>query len=117
MKAVKYSASEVKKIDLGTKQIYKYPSPTKDMDIGRMVVKGRYPKDPSTFIIEHEVSFVIFVIKGSGKIYVGDELFEIKVGDVVFVPSENKFAVEGDMEYITVDSPAFFPEQSEEVKV
>lgn len=46
MKAIKYSASEVKKIDLDTKQIYKYPSPTKEMDIARMVVKGRHPKDP-----------------------------------------------------------------------
>lgn len=57
------------------------------------------------------------MIKGSGKIYAGEETFNVRVGDVVFVPIENKFAAEGDMEYITVDSPAFFPEQSEEVKV
>ena len=49
-------------------------------------------------------------------IYAGDEKFEVGVGDVVFVPTENKFAAEGKMEYITVDNPAFFLEQSEEIK-
>ena len=116
MKPVKYSVSDAKKIDLGTKQIFKYPTPTKEMDIGRMVVRGRHPEDPKKFMIGHEVSFVIYVLKGSGKIYAGEETFDLKAGDVVFVPKENKYAVEGDMEYITFDSPAFFPEQSEEIK-
>jgi mannose-6-phosphate isomerase-like protein (cupin superfamily) len=59
---------------------------------------------------------VIYITKGSGIIYAGDEKYEVSVGDVVFVPTENKFAAEGDMEYVTVDTPAFYPEQSEEVK-
>jgi len=117
MKAVKYSASEVKKIDLGTKVIFKYPTPTKEMDIARMVVKGRHPENKNSFLLEHVCNFVIYVIKGKGKIYAGEEMFGVEVGDVVFVPKENKFAAEGEMEYITVDSPAFFPEQSEEIEV
>lgn len=116
MKPKKYSPSETNKIDLGTKTIYKYPTPTKSLDIARMVVDGRHPKDKDTFIIEHECQFVIYVVKGSGVIYAGDEKFEVGVGDVVFVPTENKFAAEGKMEYITVDNPAFFIEQSEEIK-
>ncbi|MEK6952502.1 MAG: hypothetical protein AABX29_05805 [Nanoarchaeota archaeon] len=116
MKAVKYSPSDTNEINLGTKRIYKYPTPTKEMDIARMVVKGRHPQDSKTFILEHTCQFVIYVTKGSGKIYAGDELFRVSVGDVVFVPTENKFAVEGDIEYVTVDLPAFFPEQSEETK-
>lgn len=115
MKPVKYSPSDTTAIDLGTKKIYKYPTPTKSMDIARMVVKGRNPVDNDTYIIEHECQFFIYVIKGSGTIYAGEEVFSVKVGDVVFVPTDNKFASEGDMEYITVDNPAFFMEQSEEV--
>lgn len=117
MKPAKYHSSDTTKIDLGTKTIFKYPTPTKSMDIAHMVVNGRNPVEKDTFLIEHECQFVIYVIKGSGKVYAGDEVFEVGVGDVVFVPTDNKFAVEGNMEYITVDNPAFFPEQAEEVKV
>ena len=117
MKPKKYSASDTNKIDLGTKVIYKYPTPTKDMDISRMVVKGRHPWEKDRFILEHECSFVIYVINGGGLIFAGDEKFDVKVGDVVFVPKENKFAVEGNLEYITFDVPAFYPEQSEEVTI
>lgn len=112
----KYSATEAKEIDLGTKKIFKYPTPTKTFDIARMVVNGRHPKDEKTFLIEHECQFVIYVIKGSGIIHAGDEKFDVTVGDVVFVPTDNKFAAEGNMEYITVDVPAFFMEQSEEIQ-
>jgi mannose-6-phosphate isomerase-like protein (cupin superfamily) len=81
-----------------------------------MVVKGRHPKESNKFILEHACNFVIYVVKGEGKIYAGDETFEVKVDDVVFVPTDNKFAAEGEMEYITVDVPAFYIEQSEEVE-
>jgi mannose-6-phosphate isomerase-like protein (cupin superfamily) len=117
MKPVKYSPTDTNKIDLGTKVIYKYPTPTKLMDIARMVVKGRHPADDAKFLLEHECNFVIYIISGKGRIYAGEEVFDVEVGDVVFVPKENKFAAEGDMEYITVDSPAFYMEQSEEIKV
>jgi len=117
MKPAKYSSSDTTTIDLGTKTIHKYPTPTKSMDIARMVVNGRNPVVKDTFLIEHECQFVIYVIKGSGTIYAGDEVFKVGVGDVVFVPTNNRFAAEGSMEYITVDNPAFFLEQSEEVKL
>jgi mannose-6-phosphate isomerase-like protein (cupin superfamily) len=57
--------------------------------------------------------FAHYTPKSSHK---NEEKFKVGVGDVVFVPTENKFAVEGKMEYITVDNPAFFMEQSEEIK-
>ena len=115
MKSVKYSLSEATKIDLGTKTIFKYPTPTREFDIAKMVVKGRHPVDPSKFILEHKCQFVICVTQGQGKIYAGDDVFSVATGDVVFVPTDNKFAAEGEMEYITVDVPAFFMEQSEEI--
>lgn len=117
MKPVKYSKSDTKKIDLGTKIIYKYPAPNNLMDIGIMSVNGRHPEGQKKFILEHDCSFVIYVTKGSGIVYAGDEKFEVVVGDVVFIPKENKFAVEGKFEYVTVDNPAFYPEQSDEIEV
>ena len=117
MKPYKYSHNDTDKIDLDTKVIHKYPTPTKLMDIARMVVKGRHPAGKNTFLIEHDCNFVIYITKGEGTIYAGDEVFDVVKDDVVFVSPENKFACEGDMEYITVDTPAFYLEQSEIVEI
>ncbi len=116
MKAVKYTQNEANKIDLGTKVIFKYPTPSKLFDIGRMVVDGRNPEDKNKFLLESDCDFVIYVIKGEGKVYAGDETFGVKVNDVVYIPKGNKFATGGKMEYITVDVPAYYPEQSREIE-
>lgn len=114
MKPIKYSHKDTNKINLGTKIIYKYP--TKKFDIARMVVNGRNPKYKNKFLLEHKCSFVIYIIKGNGTVYAGDGVFNVGINDVVFVPKENKFAVEGNFEYITVDVPAFYLEQSEKIE-
>ena len=45
--------------------------------------------------------------------YLNDEEYEVGVGDVVDVPVKTRFAVEGkNMEYLAVESPAWFPEQA-----
>lgn len=114
MKPVKYSSNKATVINLGTKVIYKFPTQTKLFDLARMVVNGRHPENPKEFILESDCHFMIYVIKGSGKIYAGDEMFSVSAGDVIYVPPGNKFACEGkDFEYITFDTPAFYPEQSE----
>jgi mannose-6-phosphate isomerase-like protein (cupin superfamily) len=58
----------------------------------------------------------MYILKGTGKVYAGDQTFDVAPQDTVIVPNETKFAVEGDgLEYITVDSPAFSPGQSETI--
>jgi mannose-6-phosphate isomerase-like protein (cupin superfamily) len=81
-----------------------------------MVVKGRHPEDPRTFILEHACSFVMYITKGKGRVFAGDDIFDVVPEDVLFVPAEHRFALEGELEYITFDAPAFYPEQSEEIK-
>ncbi len=117
VKPVKISAKEAKKIELGpTKTIYKYVLPTKLFDIAKMVVKGRHPEDPNKVILEKDCSFAMYVTKGEGKYLVNGEELAVTEGDVVFVPAGSTFACEGDFEYITVDVPAYYPEQSEEIE-
>ncbi len=114
MKPVKYSSDKTTVINLGTKVIYKFPTQTKLFDLSRMVVNGRHPENPKEFILESDCHFMIYVIKGNGKIYAGDNIFQVVAGDVIDVPPANKFAVEGKgLEYMTIDVPAFYPEQSE----
>ncbi len=117
MKPQKLSKKQIELVDLGSKKIQKYPLDTKLMSVAYMVVDGRHPKGKKKFLLEHDCAFVVYLIKGKGKVYAGDEVFDVRVGDVVFVPTEHRFAVEGKMEYVTVDTPAFYLEQSEEVTV
>lgn len=117
MKPTKYTIGDTNKIDLVTKVIQKYPSPTKDFDIGKMVVSGRHPQKANTFALESACSFAMYILNGSGKVYADESVFDVAAEDVVFIPSNCKFAVEGQLEYLTVDVPAYYPEQSSEVTV
>ena len=116
MKPQRFTFEDTTKVDLGTKVIYKYPSLSRLLELNYMVVNGRHPENKNEYVIEHDCQFIIYVTKGNGKIYAGDEIFDVKVGDTIYVPMENKFAAEGkDFEYITVETPAWYPEQAEVV--
>ena len=117
MKPLKYSPTETDQINLDTKTIFEYPNFSENMSVANMVVNGRHPEEENTFTLEHECQFVMYVVKGNGTVYAGDEIFEVKENDVVYVPVKNKFAVEGSLEYITFVNPAFFPEQVEELVI
>lgn len=97
----------------GAKKIIKYTAMDKKLEINHMILSGRTPDKEGTFICETKVHFMAFVIKGEGKMYVGDEVYGMSVGDCVDVPPGTKFAAEGtDFEYITTESPAWYSEQS-----
>ncbi|PIU42538.1 MAG: hypothetical protein COS98_02425 [Parcubacteria group bacterium CG07_land_8_20_14_0_80_35_11] len=104
---------KAKIVDKGAKKIRKYTSPGRKLEINHMILNGRTPEREGTFLCETKVHFMVFVIKGNGKMYVGDEIFEVSEGDCVDVPAGTKFAAEGyDFEYITAESPAWYSEQA-----
>ena len=114
MKPLKVTEKEATLTDLGTKKILAYPLPTKLMSVAHMTISGRHPE--KRFLLEGDCAFYLYVTTGDGKIYAGEEVFEVTVGDVMYVPINTKFACEGNMEYVTFDSPGFYPEQSQEVE-
>lgn len=116
MQPTKYSFKAANKVDLGAKLIYAYPTPTKLMSVAKMIINGRHPEKPNEWFLEHDCQFVIYVTKGKGKVYADKKTIAVTVGDVVFIPTETPFAVEGNFEYITFDAPGFYPEQSEIIK-
>lgn len=104
---------QAKFVDKGAKKIRKYTAPDKSLEINHMILNGRTPEKEETFLCETKVHFLAYVIKGEGKMYVGNEIFEVNEGDCVDVPSGTKFAAEGyNFEYITAESPAWYPEQA-----
>lgn len=103
---------KAKIVDKETKLIRKYTASDKSLEVNHMILNGRTPEKERTFLCETKVHFMAFVIKGEGKMYVGDKVYEVGEGDCIDVPAGTKFAAEGyNFEYITAESPAWYPEQ------
>ena len=93
MKPIKYSSDKASIINLGTKIIYKFPAQTKLFELSRMVVSGRHPENPKEFILESDCHFMIYVTKGSGKIYAGDDIFQVVAGMLLMFPRATSLRV------------------------
>jgi len=105
--------NKAKIVDQGTKIIRKYTAPDKQLEINHMILNGRTPQKEGTFLCETKVHFMVLIIKGRGKIFCGDKVFDVSEGDCIDVPQGTKFTAEGyDFEYITAESPAWYFEQS-----
>ncbi len=110
---IKKDQAKIVVVDKGTKLIRNYAAPDRQLEINHMILNGRTPEKEGKFLCETEVHFMAFVIKGKGKMYIGDNVFDVEEGDCVDVPPKTKFAAEGyDFEYITAESPAWYPEQA-----
>jgi len=105
--------TEAKIVDLKTKIIRKYTARDKNLEFNHMTLSGRNPEESNHYIFETKVHFMVYVVKGQGKIYVNNDVFSVVEGDVVDVPPNTRFAAEGtDFEYLTTETPAWFPEQA-----
>ncbi|MDP1722432.1 MAG: hypothetical protein Q8L37_04440 [Candidatus Gottesmanbacteria bacterium] len=100
-------------VDLGAKKIRKFISSDKQLEINYMTISGRHPENPDYFVYEIDVHFMVYILKGSGKIYCDDDVFDVFPGDIIDVPTKVRFATEGkNFEYLTFGYPAWYPEQA-----
>jgi mannose-6-phosphate isomerase-like protein (cupin superfamily) len=111
---LKADAAETQLIRIdANKTIKRYPSASRVTEINLMTVNGRSPIAVDQFIYNSLVHFMVYVTKGTGTFYVDDAVLDASEGDVLDVPPKTRFAVRGDgLEYVTVENPAFFPEQA-----
>ena len=104
---------KAKIVDKGSKIIKKHTAKDKQLEINHMILNGRTPENQGEFLCETEIHSMVLVIKGKGKIFCGDDVFEVSESDCIDVPKGTKFAAEGyDFEYITAENPAWYPEQA-----
>lgn len=103
---------QAKIVDQGSKVIIKYPSTDNKLEINYMILNGRTPDKKESFLCETKVHFMVLIIKGNGKVYCGNEVFDVQEGDSIDVPAGTKFAAEGNLEYVTAESPAWFEAQA-----
>jgi len=52
---------------------------------------------------------IYFVLGGSAKIRAGQKEFIVEAGDSVFVPRNVTITIEGKVEYLVINAPAFEP--------
>lgn len=92
-----------------TTKIFEYD--TEDLQLGGSIaeVNGRYPeKGFAKNTVSKELAYVI---EGEGKIITPTETRSIKVGDVIFLDTNELFAWEGKLKLFMVTSPTFDPNQ------
>jgi len=100
-------------INLGSKKITKYTSRDKELEINHMIVSGRHPEYKDHFIYETACFLMIYIMKGRARVLCNEDIFEVKVGDVVEIPPKTKFAIEcNNVEYLSLQHPAWNPDQS-----
>ncbi len=116
MESPKYSRSDanVFRPD-ATTVIYEYPSQSKSLRISVMEVNGRRPAAKDQAYLEHDCTFELYVLQGSGTITIDGQSYPIVKDDVVTVLSGKRWVIEGQLTYLTATTPAFYPEQSETV--
>ena len=101
---------EEKKIYSAT--VYEYPFQNcPEVNTAFAEIRGRYPEQGRA--INREVAEQFYIIKGQGKIVVGQEVSDVKEGDVVLVRKGIPYFLEGAFDCVIACGPAWYPEQYE----
>jgi mannose-6-phosphate isomerase-like protein (cupin superfamily) len=52
-------------------------------------------------------NFIFYIIEGRGTWYIEDQPYDVKAGDVVIIPPNNRFYYKGNLKQICITSPAW----------
>ena len=77
-------------------------SNTEIMSIAEL--NGNHP-----IVINQKSDRVYFILSGSGKVLVNDEIHDVVSNDLIFIPKNTKHSIRGKLEYIIITSPPFNP--------
>lgn len=55
-------------------------------------------------------SHIYYVLEGTGKFKINDEIYEVKKDDCIEIPANTKFVFAGKMKLLLIMNPAFCPE-------
>ena len=86
-----------------------------DKDINGAVIKlnGRYPEKGQ---VTNEVcKELVFVVEGTGRLVVGNDIQEIQQGDLALLLPGDKYYFEGQLTMFMPCSPAWYPGQHKKI--
>jgi len=91
-----------------------YPFEDKDINGAVIELEGRYPDKGR--VVNLKCKELAYVIKGSGKVWIEGKEVVLNEGDMVFIEPGEKYYWEGKMTVFVPCTPAWYPEQHEEVE-
>ena len=95
--------------------VYEYPDVNKDLGIAISELNGRVPEEGR--MKNNTCQEAYYVLSGSARVFVGDQIWEISEGDVLQINPQEEYYVEAqDLKLVIPTAPAFYPEQWENVK-
>ena len=98
----------------GISRFTEYASPISTLTTGVSEIHGKYPA--SGFDVDEDVDASWYVVSGTGRIFVGDEVHKVAEGDIIFVPRGDKFWIEGDaLKLVVTSCPPWNPAQHKHV--
>jgi len=95
--------------------VYEYQDDNKNLGLAVSELNGRVPDEGT---MKNKVcSEAYYVISGSAKVFINNEVFEISEGDILHIEPNQEFYVEAlNLKLVIPTAPAFYPEQWENIK-
>ena len=90
-----------------------YPLDDKNIDISIVRIKGRYPD--RNRVVNRKCKELVYIMKGSGEITIEEKTITLKKGDTILIEPEEKYYWKGNMTLVVSCSPAWYPEQHENI--
>lgn len=91
-----------------------YPLGDKDINGAVIELTGRYPDKGRA--VNLKCKELVYVIRGSGRVNIENKSFDLKKGSVILIAAGEKYFWEGKMTMFMPCTPAWHPEQHQEVK-
>ena len=112
---MKISQKDTTTIERETAVIRNYSFSTKDLSITHIKVNGRHPAYTSKLHIEHKLTLICYVLSGQGKFVVDNQEYVVETGDAIFIKPDQKYYIQGNLEYLVCCNPAYYREQHEQI--
>lgn len=93
---------------------YEYPFEDGDINGAVITLAGRYPD--AGRVRNNACKELVYIIHGSGKVVVEGNDTPLTTGDMILLLPGEKYYFEGELEMLMPCTPAWYPEQHEEVE-
>lgn len=93
---------------------FEYRQPTDALDMARIELSGRYPSEG--WALNTVCDALVYVVKGEGRLLSPDHATNMASGDQVYIPFNEKYALEGNMELLFASTPRWSSEQARHEK-
>ena len=90
-----------------------YPLGDKDINGSIIKLNGRYPQKGK--VVNTVCKELAYIVKGSGGIAVGDNIYDVNEGDLVLIYPNEEYYWEGNLIMFVPSTPAWYQQQHKEI--